>query len=338
MKRMMLTAGILFAVTSLHAQSADWQPSPGHTQIAIWPGTAPDSQPTTGPEQMVTDTKNLVAGRPWLFINNVSKPTMTVYSPKKKNTGVAVVVFPGGGYQGLAIDLEGTEVCDWLTSKGITCVLLKYRVPPDGEYPKPALYPKSGPYPESPIALEDAQRTMGLVRLHAAEWRIDPHKVGVLGFSAGGHLVAAISTHHQKRLYPAIDAADRETCRPDFAVALYPGHLSLAAAEWDASQSRRKFVVPHAVNADKDLTLNPAIPVAHDTPPTFLLQAEDDHVDNIDDALSYYIALKNAGVPTEMHLYAHGGHAFGLRRTKEPITGWPVLMETWLGTIGMISR
>ena|SRR6185437_3930735 len=218
-----------------------------------------------------------------------------ICSPDANNTGAAVVVFPGGGYQGLAIDLEGTEVCDWLTSKGITCVLLKYRVPPAGEYPKPAPYPKTGPYPESPIALEDAQRTMGLVRLHAAQWHIDPHNVGVLGFSAGGHLVAAISTHYRRRLYPAIDAADQESCRPDFAVALYPGHLSLSAAEWDAKQSRKKFVVQHAPNADSQLTLNPAIPVTPGTPPTFLLQAENDHVDNVDDALSNYIALKNAG-------------------------------------------
>ena len=338
MKRLMLAVWILVGVGSLRAQTAEWQPSPGHTQIPIWPGTAPDAQPTVGPERMVTDTKDLVAGRPWLFIYNVSKPTMMVYSPKGSNTGVAVVVFPGGGYQGLAIDLEGTEVCDWLTSNGITCVLLKYRVPPGGEYPKPAPYPKSGPYPESPIALEDAQRTMGLVRLHAAEWHIDPHKVGVLGFSAGGHLVAAISTQHQKRLYPAVDAADQESCRPDFAVALYPGHLSLSAAEWDATQSRKKFVVPHAANADRELTLNPAIPVTRQTPPTFLLQAENDHVDNVDDSLSYYIALKDAGVPVEMHLYAHGGHAFGLRRTSDPITDWPALVDTWLVTIGMISR
>jgi acetyl esterase/lipase len=297
----------------------------------------PDSQPTTGQEQMATETKELVGGRPWVYVSNVSKPTMTVYSPKGKNTGVAVVVFPGGGYEILAIDLEGTEVCDWLTSNGITCVLLKYRVPADGGYPRPA-YPKSGPYPESPMALEDAQRTMGLVRLHAAEWQIDPHKIGVLGFSAGGHLVAAISTQYQKRLYPAVDAADNESCRPDFAVALYPGHLSLAAAEWDAKQGTKKFVVPHPANADPQLALNPAIFGTHETPPTFLLQAEDDHVDNVDDALSYYIALKNAGVPVEMHLYAHGGHAFGLRRTNQPITGWPALVETWLGTIGMISR
>jgi len=199
-------------------------------------------------------------------------------------------------------------------------------------------YPKSGPYPESAMALEDAQRTVGLVRLHAAEWHIDPHKIGVLGFSAGGHLSAAISTHFAKRLYPAVDAADKESCRPDFAVAIYPGHLSLSAAEWDAKQGTKKFVVPHLPNADKELTVNPEVPVTRQTPPTFLLQAEDDHVDNVDDSLAYYIALKKAGVPVEMHLYAQGGHAFGLRRTKFPITGWPQLVETWLGTIGMISE
>ena len=282
--------------------------------------------------------KGLIAGKSGEFVVNVSQPTMTVYSPTTKNTGAAVVVFPGGGYLTLAIDLEGTEVCDWLTPKGITCVLLKYRVPDDNGYPKPASYPKSGPYPESPMALEDAQRAIGLVRFHAAEWHIDPHKVGVLGFSAGGHLSAAISTHFVKRLYPAIDAADKESCRPDFAVSIYPGHLSISAAEWDAKQGARKFVVLHAANADKDLEINPEIPVTSHTPPTFLLQAENDHVDNVNDSLAYYIALKKAGVPVEMHLYAQGGHAFGLRRTEFPITAWPQLVETWLGSIGMIPK
>jgi len=263
---------------------------------------------------------------------------MTVYSPAGKNTGAAVVVLPGGGYQILAIDLEGTEVCDWLTSKGITCVLLKYRVPGLELYPKSAPYPKSGPYPESPMALEDAQRTVGLVRFHAAELHIDPHKIGVLGFSAGGHLSAAISTHFEKRLYPAVDSADKESCRPDFAVAIYPGHLSIAAAESDARQGARKFVVHYPATADKDLGLNPDVSVTPQTPPMFLLQAEDDHVDNVNDSLAYYIALKNAGVPVEMHLYAQGGHAFGLRHTKFPITEWPELVEKWLATIGMISE
>ncbi|HEV2989914.1 MAG TPA: alpha/beta hydrolase [Candidatus Angelobacter sp.] len=314
----------------MSAQSPVWQPSPGHTQVPIWPGAVPDAQPVAGPEIAKTTGKEfLVAGKPATGVSNVSRPTMTVYLPNGKNTGAAIVVFPGGGYQGLAIDLEGTEVCDWLTPKGITCVLLKYRVTDIGDYPK------SGPYPESPMALEDAQRTMGLVRSHAQEWHIDPHKVGVLGFSSGGHLSAAISTHFKQRLYPAVDAADKESCRPDFAVSIYPGHLSLSAAQWDAKQGKRKYVLHYPANADRHLALNPDIPVTRETPPTFLLQAEDDHVDNVNDSLAYYIALKNAGVPVEMHLYAQGGHAFGLRRTKLPITGWPQLVETWLGTIGM---
>jgi acetyl esterase/lipase len=167
------------------------------------------------------------------------------------------------------------------------------------------------------MALEDAQRTVGLVRFHAADWHIDPHKIGVLGFSAGGHLAAAISTHFKRRLYPAVDAADKESCRPDFAVALYPGHLWIS---------------------EKTFELNPNVPVTRETPPTFLLQAEDDKVDSVNNSLVYYRALKNAGVPVEMHLYAKGGHAFGLRRTTSPITGWPQLVETWLRTVGIISK
>jgi acetyl esterase/lipase len=323
---------VAFASGSLSAQKPVWQPSPGHTQIPIWPGAAPDPQPVAGPEIVEIDPKFLIAGKPVVGVSNVTQPTMTVYSPEGKNTGAAVVVLPGGGYQGLAMDLEGTEVCDWLTPKGVTCVLLKYRVTDVGPYPK------SGPYPESPMALEDAQRTMGLVRFHAAEWHIDPLKIGVLGFSAGGHLVAAISTHFDRRLYPAVDDADKESCRPEFAVAIYPGHLSLSAAEWDAKQGTKKFVVPHPANADKDLWLNPEVPVTRRTPPTFLLQNEDDHVDSVYDSLAYYIALVKAGVPVEMHLYAQGGHAFGLRRTKLPVTAWPELVEAWLGTIGMTSE
>jgi len=339
MKPLIFALSVVSAFGSLGGQTLGWQPSPGHTQVPIWPGAVPDAQPVAGPEVATTTGKEfLVAGRPVVGVSKVSRPTMTVYSPTGKNTGAAVVVFPGGGYEDLAIDLEGTEVCDWLTPKGITCVLLKYRVPGDARYPKSAPYPKSGPYPESPMALEDAQRTIGLVRLHATEWHIDPHKIGVLGFSSGGHLSAAISTHFAKRLYPAVDAADKESCRPDFAVALYPGHLSLSAAEWDANQGTKKLVVRHPANADKELSLNPDVPVSSQTPPTFLLQAEDDHVDNVDDALAYYIALKNAGVPAEMHLYAQGGHAFGLRRTELPITEWPQLVETWLRTLGMIPN
>ena len=340
MKFLLFAHCAAFFFGSVAAQTLGWQPSLGHTQIPIWPGAAPDPQPANpnenrGQETAKIEVKDPVAGKPWTYVENVSTPTMTVYSPSGANTGVAVVVFPGGGYQILAIDLEGTEVCDWLTQKGITCVLLKYRVTDVGPYPK------SGPYPESPMALEDAQRTLRLVRAHAAEWHIDPHKIGVLGFSAGGHLTVAMSVTFDKRLYPLVDAADQLSCRPDFAVAIYPGHLTRAAAEYDAGFGATPFALPPRdalSQADENLGLNPDIHVTSETPPTFLLQAEDDHVDSVYDSLSYYIALKKAGVPAEMHLYAQGNHAFGLRPTKLPITRWPELVETWLGTIGMIPE
>jgi acetyl esterase/lipase len=305
---------IALACGSLSAQTNVWKPSPGHTQEPIWPGAVPDAQPVPGPEAVLSKSPDpasppwVVAGKPFVFVVNVSQPTMTVYSPRGTNTGMAVVVFPGGGYNALAMDLEGTEICDWLTSRGITAVLLKYRVPTK---------PKVGPYYESPQALADAQRTLGLVRSRAAEWHIDPRKIGVIGFSAGGHMVAAISTHFDRRSYHAVDAADKESCRPDFAIACYPGHL------W---------------KEDKGFVLNPNVPVTTNTPPTFLLHAEDDQVDDVNHSLVYYLALKKAGVAAEMHLYAEGGHAFGLRRTKYPITEWPRLVETWLETIGMTSK
>jgi len=336
----LVLAVCLFAASTACPQQSGWRPTPGHTQLAIWPGdsrTIPDAAPVLGPETVeISGPHELIAGRRVTGVRNVTRPTMTIYSPSGKNTGAAVVVFPGGGYQMLAIDLEGTEVCDWLVPRGITCILLKYRVPGN-----PALYPKSGPYPESPMALEDAQRTLGLLRLHAAEDHIDPHKIGVLGFSAGGHLVAAISNHYDHRIYSPIDAADRQSCRPDFAVAIYPGHLSYGAAGYDAGQSKtNSFTLPpnNAPSALRDLVLNPHLHVTRNTPPTFLLQNEDDHVDNVDDSLSYYIALRNAGVPTELHLYPHGGHAFGLRRTRLPVTAWPQLVDTWMQSIGMTPQ
>lgn len=305
MKLFVFVLGLGFACLRLNAQTNVWQPSSGHVQVPLWPGAVPDARPVHGPEYLT----NVVtaSGTKWLQTGNVSQPTMTVYSPKGTNTGVAMVVFPGGGYQCLAMDLEGTEICDWLTSRGITAVLLKYRVP----------IKRVGPYGESPQALEDAQRALGLVRFHAAEWQVDPHKIGVIGFSAGGHMVAAMSTHFKKRLYPVVDAADKVSCRPDFAIACYPGHL------W---------------NDDEGFKLNPNVPVTTNTPPTFLVMAEDDHVDRVEQALVYYIGLKQVGVPVEMHLYAQGGHAFGLRRTQFPVTEWPQLAEKWLRTIGMVSE
>ncbi len=242
---------------------------------------------------------------------------MTVYPPKGSNTAVAVIVFPGGGYWNLAMDLEGTEICDWLNSNGITAVLLKYRVPNSGPHWDPKL--NRHVEPKAPLALEDAQRTIGLVRFHAAEWHIDPHKVGVIGFSAGGHLVANVSTHFTRRAYPPVDGADRLSCRPDFGMAIYPGHMT--------------------ENTTNEFDLNPTIPVSRQTPPQFILQAEDDHVDGVEQALVYYIGLKKAGAAAEMHLYAQGGHAFGLRPSKYPVaTEWPRLAKKWLGTIGMLQE
>jgi acetyl esterase/lipase len=303
-------AGLLLAAacqgTASGAAPTGWQPSPGHTQIPIWPGAPPNAQPVPGPE---THTPGAVT--------NVTRPTMTVYGATGKNTGAAAVVMPGGGFQMLAIDLEGTEICDWLTSSGITCVLLKYRVPSAPYVWQCDCRPHNRSI--STPSLEDAQRTLRLVRAHAAEWRIDPHRVGVIGFSAGGYLVAEVSTHFRSRLYAPVDAADQQSARPDFAIALYPGHLALA---------------------ENSIALNPEIKshITAQTPPTFLLQNEDDHVDSVEDALSYYMGLKKANVPVELHSYAQGGHAFGLRPTKLPVSAWPQLVEKWLGTIGMLSE
>ena len=280
---------------SLFAQRPAWEPEPGHLTLPLWP----HPQTLAGPEIDATTAKDdLVAGKPVMRLTNVLNPSITLYAPKGKNSGAAVVVFPGGAYRILAIDLEGTEVCEWLNSLGVTCVLLKYRVP------------NTGPYPKSAAALEDAQRAVGMVRAQAAQWHIDPQRVGVLGFSAGAHLAAALSTHFDQRLYGSVDAADQVSCRPDFAVIVYPGYLALS---------------------EQNFAPNPEIHVTNKTPTTFLVQTEDDPV-HVENSTVYYLALKNAGVPVEMHLYAQGGHGYGLRHTELPMTAWPQSVEAWLLT------
>jgi acetyl esterase/lipase len=251
----------------------------------------------------LSDKDKDVAGRPVTLVSNVSEPTITLYSPKGRNTGAAVLVFPGGGYWVLAIDLEGTEVCDWLNSFGVSCILLKYRVP------------GSGPYPKYDAALQDAQRALRLVRFHATEWGIDPHRVGVLGFSAGGHLAASLGNHSDRRTYAPVDAADTISCRPDFSVLLYPAYL----------------VLP-----EQGFALDPDIRPLPSTPPAFIVQAEDDPV-HVENAANYFLALKNANIPAELHIHAQGGHGFGLRETKLPITRWPGAVEAWLHTIKVLQ-
>jgi acetyl esterase/lipase len=278
-------------------------PAADPVSFVIWPHGAPGAQPNAPAEIDTTTAKDaLIAGKPVIRLGNVSSPALTIYTPVGANRGAAVVVFPGGGYHILAMDLEGTEVCDWLTSKGITCALLKYRVP------------DSGPYPKSAAALQDAQRALGMVRARAAEWQVDPHRIGVLGFSAGAHLAAALGTHFDRRLYDAVDSADQVSCRPDFAAIIYPGYLALS---------------------ERDFAPNPEIVVTDKNPPSFIVQAEDDPV-HIENSTVYFLALKHAHVPAEMHLYAEGGHGYGLRRSHLPITAWPELAETWLHTIHML--
>lgn len=305
MKRsaLILCAAIAASTVGANAQKPAWQPAPGHITLPLWPNGAPGASANPAPEIDATKpTDNLIAGKPLVRLGNVSNPTLTVYAPKGNPTRPAVVVFPGGGYQILAIDLEGTEVCDWLNSINVACVLVKYRVP------------NTGPYPKSAAALQDAQRALGMVRQHAAEWHIDPNRVGVLGFSAGAHLAAALSTHFDKRLYDAIDAADQLSCRPDFAFIIYPGYLANAAQNM-------------APNAD----INPSA----QTPPSFIVQAENDPV-NVENATVYFLQLKAAKVPAELHIYAEGGHGYGLRRTALPVTTWPDTAKIWLQTIKVL--
>lgn len=287
MSRVLVIFLVATSLVSLAAAQQDtWHPPAGLTETKIWPGEVPDVKPAAGPERNVTTPQNArPGGRVVTRVTDVVSPTITRYPPKGQNTGVAALVFPGGGYVRLSMDLEGSEICDWLTGAGVSCVLVKYRVP------------DSGPYPKSPAALEDAQRALGLVRSHAAEWQIDPEKIGVIGFSAGAHLAAALSTHFDQRLYRAQDAADQVSCRPNFAMVIYPGYTA---------------------GSPQSLTPSPDLKVTKNTPPTFLLQTEDDTTAHVESSLAYYAALKSVGAPVEMHLFTQGGHGYGLRKTGLP--------------------
>ncbi|NLE37367.1 MAG: alpha/beta hydrolase [Pirellulaceae bacterium] len=225
-------------------------------------------------------------------ITDVGRPTMTVYrASESPKASPAVLVCPGGGYRILAYDKEGTEIAEWLNSIGITAAVLKYRVPDN----------RDG-------ALQDAQRAMGLLRHRADAWNLDPNRIGVIGFSAGGHLSARLSTAYRGRTYPKVDDADAESCRPDFALLVYPAYLN---------------------KKDRPHKLTDEIVVTGETPPALLVQTQDDRR-YVDSSIAYYLALKKAGVPAELHLYASGGHGYGLRPSKFAVSRWPELAETWL--------
>jgi acetyl esterase/lipase len=273
--------------------------------IDLWPGTAPGETKDLGEEKDTTKpTDGLVAGKRVVRLGNVSKPTLTIYKPaKRKDTGAAVLVCPGGAYNILALDLEGTEVCEWLNSIGVTAALLKYRVPRRAELEKHT------------APLQDAQRAMSLLRHRAPQLGIDPRRLGVLGFSAGGHLSAALSTTAE-RTYPIVDDADQTELRPSFAVLIYPGYLS--------------------VKEDGD-KVAPELKITTNTPPTFIAMTLDDPV-RVENALHYTLALKQAKVRAELHIYPTGGHGYGLRRTKEVVTTWPDRVDDWMKAGGWLER
>jgi len=269
--------------------------------VSLWRGLAPgekaDARPTETREPGRSNDNTI-------RLTNITQPTMTIYrAPADKATGAAVLVFPGGGYRILAWNKEGTEVAEWLNSIGVTAFVVKYRVPAHEGREKW----------EAP--LQDAQRAMGLVRQRAAEWGVDPARVGVLGFSAGGHLAAALSTNFDKRTYDPVDDADKLSCRPDFAALIYPG----------------------GVVVRNETRLSPEIKVTAQTTRAFIAMAEDDPV-RVENALSYFLALKGAKVPAEMHLYPTGGHGYGLRPSANLVATWPQRAEEWMRAAGILGR
>jgi acetyl esterase/lipase len=285
---------------SLIPAFADDEPSAGNHQVMnIWPGMPPGDKPATQPEDWNGQTQ---------MLSNVATPTITVYRPDPaKDTGAAVLVCPGGGFTALAMEHEGSMVADWLNSIGVTGVLLKYRVPNrDG-------------MPRYMAGLQDTQRAMCLIRANASAWNIDPHRVGIIGFSAGGRLVADITTNFDTASYPAVDDADKLSSRPDFAMAIYPGGV--------------------VQKDDKNQNLPLLVPDVHptkQTPPTFIVIATDDR-NGSENAVYYYIALKNAGVNAELHIYSEGGHGFGMRPSKAPHATWTDRAFDWLNYHGYLS-
>jgi acetyl esterase/lipase len=278
--------------------------------VELWPGAAPDESGDIGPEKTVMspklDHKQVEVTESTRMLTNVSRPTITVFRPAKdKDTGTAMLICPGGGYWNLYWQLEGEEVAHWLNTLGVTGVILKYRVPrrPDEPKGEPARRP-----------LQDAQRAVSLLRSKAGAWGIDPKRIGMVGFSAGGHLALATATRFQKRTYAHEDAIDDVSCRPDFAVVCYPGYLK--AKEQDV------------------LAAGLSIPAA--TPPIFLVHGGEDIISPPQHSVVAYLALKRAGVPAELHIYATAAHDFGVRPSGHPCSTWTQACAAWLRHQGLL--
>jgi acetyl esterase/lipase len=286
---------ISFMLASLLLLCIYWQPARADESpqtMNVWPGKPPGDSSAIGKEDW--------QGKK---VTNVTEPTLTIYRPaKEKNTGVAVIVCPGGGYKVLMMSYEGEDVAKWLADAGITGIVLKYRVP------APPGVEKYLP------GLQDAQRSISLVRSKASEWGIDPNRIGILGFSAGGHLTVAACTNYDKRAYPPIDAVDEVSCKPDFGVPIYPGGV--------------------IVKGSTDGELAPEIRINKQTPHMFIAQATDDP--GSDNSVYLYLALKRAGVPAELHMYTHGGHGFGIRPTGKPAATWTDRCLDWMKSEGIV--
>ena len=269
--------------------------------VKLWPDGAPEPAGFTAkPETEIPKKSDADVKR----VTNVSEPTIAIYKAAKPN-GTAVIVAPGGGYSILAIEHEGTQVCEYLNTLGVTCALLKYRVP---------VRTKDDPGRE---ALQDAQRAMGIVRHHAAEWGIKPDRIGILGFSAGGHLTVMATLHANDRTYTTDPALDVEDATPNFAVPVYAAYL---------------------VTKEDTFHLRPEIKVTEKSPPMCLVHAGDDkNVTSSSGSALLYLEYKKLNLPAELHIYAKGGHGFGMKKSGLPTAEWLVHVGEWMGSMGWLA-